>query len=62
MRQAYGTKVTRLTLGGLPLRLVLPTSRGVGMELRMSAEAIVVAQHHRGEGPNMIAGKSPSLR
>ena len=43
MRRVYGTQVTRLTLGGLSLCLVLPASRGVGMERQKSAEAVVVA-------------------
>jgi hypothetical protein len=60
MRQVYGTKVTRLTLGGLPLCLVLPALRGAGMGRQMSAEAIVAEPI--GEGPNMIAGWSPVLR
>lgn len=40
MRRVCGTKVTRLTLGGLPTCQVLPTSRGVGMGEEESAEAI----------------------
>jgi len=35
-------KVTRITLGGLPTRLVLPASRGVGRGWQKSAEVIVV--------------------
>ncbi len=35
-------KVARLTLGGLPICLVLLTSRGVGMDWQKSAEAILV--------------------
>jgi RNA-directed DNA polymerase len=42
MRRVYGRKVTRITLGGLPVCLVLPTSRGVGTGRQKSAEAIVV--------------------
>ena len=42
MRQVDGTKVTRLTLGGLPLCLVLPALQGVGMGRQTSAEAVVV--------------------
>ncbi len=52
MRQVYGTKVTRLTLGGLPLVSgVLPASRGVGTGRQESAEAVVAGS--TGEGPNM---------
>ena len=51
MRQVYGTKVTRLTLGGLPSCLVLPASKGVGMGRQKSAEA--VGAEPIGEGPNM---------
>jgi hypothetical protein len=51
MRQVYGTKVTRLTLGGLPSCLVLPASKGVGMGRQKSAEATVAEPI--GEGPNM---------
>lgn len=48
MRQVYGMKVTRLTLGDLPFCLVrmsdvLPALRGVGMGRQKSAEAIVAA-------------------
>src|ERR1700694_3612694 len=39
MRQVDGTKVTRLTLGGLPSCLVLPAPQGVGMGRQKSAEA-----------------------
>jgi hypothetical protein len=35
-------KVVRLTLGDLPTCLVLPASRGAGMGLQKSAEAILV--------------------
>ena len=52
MRRVYGTKVTRLTLGGLSSCLVLPALKGVGMGRQMSAEAVVAEPI--GEGPNMI--------
>jgi hypothetical protein len=52
MRQVYGMKVTRLTLGALPFCLVLPALRGVGMGRQMSAEAVVAEPI--GEGLNMI--------
>ena len=52
MRQVYGRKVTRITLGDLPICLVLPASRGVGMGRQKSAEAIVAGTNHLGEGPN----------
>jgi hypothetical protein len=51
MRRVYGTKVTRLTLGGLPACLVLPAPKGVGMGRQKSAE--VVGAEPIGEGPNM---------
>jgi hypothetical protein len=55
MRRVYGTKVTRLTLGGLPscplVTGVLPASKGVGMGRQKSAEA--VGAEPIGEGPNM---------
>ena len=51
MRRVYGTKVTRLTLGGLRSCLVLPAPRGVGMGRQKSAEA--VGAEPIGEGPNM---------
>ncbi len=41
---------------------VLPASRGVGMGRQMTAEAVVVARHRRGEGPNMMRGEEPVLR
>jgi len=40
MRRVYGTKVTRITLGGLPTCLVLLASRDVGMGEEKSAEAV----------------------
>ena len=52
MRQVYGTKVTRLTLGDLLPCLVLPASRGVGMGLQKSAEAEVAEPI--GEGLNLF--------
>ena len=46
MRRVYGMKVVRLTLGGLrscpDYGSELPVSRGNGMGLQKSAEAIVV--------------------
>jgi hypothetical protein len=42
MWRVYGRKVTRITLGGLSVCPVLPTSRGVGMGRQKSAEVIVV--------------------
>jgi hypothetical protein len=64
MRQAYGTKVTRLTLGSLPTcplsRGVLPALQGGGMGRQMTAEAVVAEPI--GEGLNMIAGRSPVFR
>ncbi len=62
MRRVSGTKVTRLTLGSLPFCLVLPALQGVGMGRQMTAEAVVVARHRRGEGPNMMRGEEPVLR
>lgn len=67
MRRVSGTKVTRLTLGSLPFcplfrERVLPALRGVGMGRQMTAEAVVVAEHRRDEGPNMIRGEEPVLR
>lgn len=41
MRRVYGRKVTRITLGGLSIRLVLPAAQGVGMDWQKSAEVIV---------------------
>jgi RNA-directed DNA polymerase len=52
MRRVYGRKVTRLTLGDLPICLVLPASRGVGMGRQKSAEAIVAGSDQPGKGPN----------
>lgn len=52
MRRVYGRKVTRITLGDLPICLVLPASRDVGMDRQKSAEAIVAGIDHSGEGPN----------
>lgn len=51
MRQVFGTKVTRLTLGGLPSCLVLPALKDAGMGRQKSAEA--VRAEPIGEGPNM---------
>ena len=55
MRQVDGTKVTRLTLGGLPscplVTGVLPASQGVGMGRQKSAEAEVAEPI--GEGLNL---------
>ena len=51
MRQVYGTKVTRLTLGDLLPCLVLPASRGVGRGRQKSAEAEVAEPI--GEGLNL---------
>ena len=60
MRQVYGTKVTRPTLGdllpcpscvGVSTRGVLPASKGVGMGRQKSAEA--VGAEPIGEGLNM---------
>ena len=42
MRRVYGMKVTRFTRGDLSICLVLPASRGVGMDWQKSAEAIRV--------------------
>jgi len=42
MRRGYGMKVTRITLGGLSICLVLLASRDVGMGWQKSAEAIRV--------------------
>ena len=57
MRRVCGTKVVRLTLGGLPFcpdfGLVLPASRGAGMGRQKSAEAIVAGGDRTGEGPNV---------
>ena len=49
MRQVYGMKVTRLTLGDLPScpAGVLPAPQGVGMGRQKSAEAIVVGMTDR---------------
>jgi hypothetical protein len=55
MRQVYGTKVTRLTLGSPLSCLVLPASQVAGMGRRMTAEAVVAEPI--GEGPNMNAGR-----
>jgi len=41
MRRVYGRKVTRITLGGLSICLVLPTSQGVGMDWQKSAEVVL---------------------
>lgn len=41
MWRVYGRKVTRITRGDLLICLVLPTSRGAGMDQQKSAEAIV---------------------
>lgn len=51
MRQVYGTKVARFTLGDLPSCLVLPVPRGVGMGRQKSAEAVIAGP--TGEGRNM---------
>jgi len=48
-------KVTRITLGGLPICLVLPASKGAGMDGEKSAEAILCA----GQRPDR-EGSSPS--
>lgn len=53
MRQVYGTKVKRLTLGGLLTCLELPASRGVGMGKEKSAEAIGAGLTN-GKGPNTM--------
>jgi len=53
MRRVYAAKVARLTLGGLSICLVLPTSRGVGMGWQKSAEAVVVAWYQSDEGLNL---------
>jgi len=57
MRRVYGMKVTRITLGGLPICLVLPAPRGVGTGRQKSAEAIRVglttrqrAEHEASDG------------
>jgi hypothetical protein len=42
MRRVYGTKVMRLTLGGLPICPWLERSQGYSMNRQKSAEAIVV--------------------
>ena len=52
MRQVYGMKVTRLTLGGLPLCLVLLALKGVGTGRQKSAEAVVAGP--AGEGLNLL--------
>ena len=53
MRQVYGMKVARLTLGGLSACLDWLTSSRVGVkDGQRSAEGIVAAAHG-GEGPNM---------
>ena len=52
MRQVDGTKVTRLTLGGLPSCLVLLAPQGVGMGRQKSAEAIGAGP--TGEGLNLL--------
>ena len=54
MRQVYGTKVTRLTLGGLsscpPASGVLLASQGVGMGRQKSAEAVVTGSTKPAKG------------
>ena len=61
MRRVYGMKVVRLTLGGLrscpDFGLELPVSRGAGMGLQKSAEAMVVGLYRPDEGPNMKCRK-----
>ena len=61
MRRVYGMKVVRLTLGGLrscpDFGSELPVSRGAGMGLQKSAEAIVVWLYRSDEGPNMKCRK-----
>ena len=61
MRRVYGMKVVRLTLGGLwscsDFSSELPASRGNGMGLQKSAEAIVVCFYQPDEGLNMKCRK-----
>ena len=61
MRRVYGMKVVRLTLGGLrscpDFVSELPASRGTGMGLQKSAEAIVVGLYQSDEGLNMKCRK-----
>ena len=61
MRRVYGMKVVRLTLGGLrscpDFGSELPVSRGNGMGLQKSAEAIVVGLYRSDEGLNMKCRK-----
>ena len=61
MRRVYGMKVVRLTLGGLrscpDFVSELPASRGNGMGLQKSAEAIVVGLYRPDEGLNMKCRK-----
>ena len=52
MRQVFGTKVMRLTLGSLWFCLGLPAPQGVGMGPQMTAEAVVVGP--TGEGLNLL--------
>jgi hypothetical protein len=52
MRQVDGTKVARLTLGGLPSCLVLLAPQGVGMGRQKSAEAVGAGP--TGEGLNLL--------
>ena len=65
MRRVYGMKVVRLTLGGLrscpDFGSELPVSRGNGMGLQKSAEAIVVWLDRSDEGPNMKCRSAGSL-
>jgi len=52
-------KVTRITLGGLSICLVLPASRGVGMDWQKSAEAIRVGLTSRQRAEHEVIGQEP---
>ena len=59
MRRVYGMKVTRITLGDLSTRLVLPASRDVGMSWQKSAEAIRVGLTIQQRAEHEVSGQEP---
>lgn len=65
MRQVYGTKVTRLTLGGLsscpPGTGVLPAPQDVGMGRQKSAEAVVAGSTKPAKGRTSSTGGGRSV-
>jgi hypothetical protein len=62
MRRVYGTKVTRITRGGLSPCLVLPVPRGAGKGRQKSAEAIGAGVTARQRAEHVESDRSLKFR